>query len=319
MKAADGTALSPGYQFSDQSGLYLALSGTPAISINGTLGADWFKFFGSQNTYQVVDTTGVNFIDVIVNNPSAGGAQLYNHANSSVLLGSGGDMYLMTSGATSGIHFGTGGTSNTKERMKLNADGSMEMIGLASAPTVGAANDGAMYYDRTLQKYQCSINGAAYDDCAAGFGLPTPTPQPTPTLVPTATPQPTPTPFGGDRMVFSGSTGIGTLGATMLASMYKPTVGITLTRISGIVLAAGTCTACGVTDTTFRVTDGSTNSDCLNASAITCTSAAGTTFFCTPSNANRAADQQLSLETVSVGGTCTVAPIMGINAEYGLQ
>jgi len=149
--------------------------------------------------------------------------------------------------------------------------------------------------------------------------VPTATPQPTPTLVATATPQPTATPFGGDRSVFSGSTGIGALGATMLASMYKPTVAITLTRISGIILAAGTCTACGVTDHTFRVTDGNTNSDCTNASAVSCTTAAGTVFFCTPSNANRAADQQISLEVVSSGGTCTVAPIMGINAEFKIQ
>ena len=145
------------------------------------------------------------------------------------------------------------------------------------------------------------------------------TPVPTATAVPTATPMPTATPYGGDRSVFSGSTGIGALGATMLASMYKPTVGITLTRISGIILAVGSCAACGVTDTTFRVTDGNTNSDCTNVSAITCTTAAGTAFSCTPSNTSRAADQALSLETVSVGGTCTVAPIMGINAEYRMQ
>jgi hypothetical protein len=150
--------------------------------------------------------------------------------------------------------------------------------------------------------------------------VPTATAQPTATPpntpVPTATVVPTATPYAGARAVFGGSSGLGALGVTMPVSLYKPTVGITLTRVSGIIVAAGTCAACGVTDTTFRITDGVTNSDCTNASAITCTTAAGTVFFCTPSNTSRAADQQLTLETVTTGGTCTTSPIMGINAEF---
>lgn len=117
-------------------------------------------------------------------------------------------------------------------------------------------------------------------------------------------------------LVSGAATGTATLTAF---AAWKPTAAITLTRISGRVVTAGTCTACGLTNHTFRVTDGTTNSDCTNGTAITCTTAANTTFSCTPSNTNRALDEELQLQMVPTGGNCTTQPVFAVTAEYQMQ
>lgn len=187
------------------------------------------------------------------------------------------------------LRLGSGGSATTNERWNIAAANPGSLLAVTDGgPDIGAS--GANRPNNAYVKTDVIINGNS---------------------VVTALAKP--------RATFGGQTGLGVLGATMLGGMYKPTAGVTLTRISGQVLLAGTCAACGVTDTTFRVTDGSTNSDCANGSAVTCTSAAGTKFSCTPSNTGRAANQELTVETVAVGGTCTTAPIVALTVEYGMQ
>lgn len=120
-------------------------------------------------------------------------------------------------------------------------------------------------------------------------------------------------------VVFGGSTSGLVAAATETLTAYVPTRTIVLNKISGVVQTAGTCTACGVTDHTFRVTDGTTNSDCNNGSAVTCTTAAGTVFSCTPSNTTRASAQNLKVQTVATGGTCTTEPQFSVNVEAAPQ
>lgn len=64
------------------------------------------------------------------------------------------------------------GTGSVVERIRIPNDGGLRWNGIATAslPAVSAADTGQIYYDSTLDKWQCSASGGAYADCTQGFG-----------------------------------------------------------------------------------------------------------------------------------------------------
>lgn len=113
------------------------------------------------------------------------------------------------------------------------------------------------------------------------------------------------------------------VGPLVPIATYAPPPGMVPVHggISGIVVTPGTCTACGVDDHTFRLTDGTHNHDCESGargtvSPILCTAPAGTKIYCpTQADPNWSANSLISLQAISNTGTCTTPPIFQLTAD----
>jgi hypothetical protein len=117
-------------------------------------------YFGKGHTNAGATAYAIRGTNGTGSNNAGGGLTLAG--GNSTGTGNGGTIVFTTAPAGA-----SGSTLNTSvTRLSIPADGRVEWTGIttASSPAVSAANNGAVFYDRTLQKFQASQNGAAYVD-----------------------------------------------------------------------------------------------------------------------------------------------------------
>lgn len=141
-------------------------SNTNQLKYSSSLGSLTFTSTGGVDKL-VLLTGGVGNAE-ITTNAAPFGLTITSDGGGGMLLqnNNGADLTLHSSGsATSSIVFSTGNLAGAT-RGRWSTDGPLAFVGIlnASAPAVSAADEGRVYYNSTTQKFQVSLNGAAYAD-----------------------------------------------------------------------------------------------------------------------------------------------------------
>lgn len=108
-----------------------------------------------------------HFVNMGINSSLGGGAP-FTAANAAYLYSTDNELDLAAIGTTGVVNIATGAAALV--RLTVGSDGGIKWIGIAtvSAPATSGANNGTIYYDKTLQQFMASTNNGAYAALGGG-------------------------------------------------------------------------------------------------------------------------------------------------------